>query len=741
MDTDGDAKEALLNQILRENVGMSEYEAKVYLTLVRGGLLTMTELAEMSDVPKQRVYDTVDELRSEGFVEIIDDYPQKAHAVDPSEALEPIQSKLDQAEEYLDDLHETIDSVEEGVNTFKSRPSIEKYISKLVEEAERDIFVLGPRDLLERFHEELGAVDDDVRISIIVSGLADDALDDGSVDLSDFTDVADRVRGVSTMEDFAVTTDREMGLYWAGSARRGVEDEQGYYIKNDDLAFVLDRFMAESLWPFAVSAATEPTPTFPAQYLRIRDALADLDQISTLVPLDSFVVEIEGYDTDSGDRVSLEGVPVSYYFNEYDIRASIDLELDATDGSTVSVGGWGATRADYEARRLTITNRNGELLRSLDAETESHLQSCRSELPESFDGGDAIVGLDAFLDRMREVIVDGSPEGTRSMKSLGEFTDTLTRAGASESALIEWRETRTEPGGYVAHAGRLFDTLGYDVTLIGKLGEPISSVFARRFRGQNLVSVGPTTATDLLRLEDKKIEFTEPNWDEPTWESIRERLSLDDLAGWIDDTDVLSIGTFYATTELPSILDGLREAVWPMLQSPPVVHVPGGDLHRLSPDQLDDVVGSLEAFEDTAPITLTVSRRAAKALHDHLSSTRAPAATSQLAESVFEDLAVSRLCIHSFDETVAVRDDQVVAARKPLPSDPRQGSDVSGFFESGIALATAEGFSDGASLVLANAVAFHFNQHHEFPTESELRELLDRYSDFFQDESGPTIQA
>ncbi|QSG13203.1 Sugar kinase, ribokinase family [Halapricum desulfuricans] len=715
---------------------MSEYEAGVYLALVRGGTQTMTELAETSDVPKQRVYDTVEQLRNEGFVEVIDDYPQKAHAIEPSEALAPVQTKLNQAEEYLDDLYETIDTVEKGVTTFKSRPSIEKYISNLIAEAERDIFVLGPQDVLNQFRDQLKRrADDGVRITLVVSGLDESDIEDDVVTVPEFTDVGTRVRGVTTVEDFAITTDRRKGFYWAGSARRGV-DELGYFIVNDDLAFVLDRFMSESLWPFAFPTADQSRPELPGTYVRIRDALADLEHVSNVFPLDTFVVEIEGYDTETGEHASLAGVPVSYYYNEYDLRASLTVEIhDDEERRRVTVGGWTATIEDYEVRQISIGYRHGEPTLSLDDETKRHLATCRNELPASFGDREAVIGIDAFIDRMRDAVAERIDGEYRPMRHFEEFQNSLARVDAGESALVEWTETRTEPGGYLSHAGRLFDNLGYDLTLVGRLGEPVSSVFAGQFGDQNLVTVGETSVTDFLLLEDKKILFTEPNRDEPTWESILDRVTLEDLARWIDGSAVLSIGSFYATSNLPAILDGLREEVWPMLQSPPpAAHVSAGELHRLPEGRLGRVVKALERLDEAVPVTVTANRRAATALRGHLCDASMAGSTAELAKDIARSSDVSRVIIHSFTDTVAASDGTVVAARKPLPPDPREGLDVSEYFETGVALALAEGLSDGAALVLGNAVAFYFNQHSEFPTESELRSALEQYEEYFDDD-------
>jgi len=68
-------------------LGLKEYEAKVYLALLRYGKLDAKQLAAHSGVPQNRIYETVETLRRLGFVDILLGYPKQFEAVDPKIAL------------------------------------------------------------------------------------------------------------------------------------------------------------------------------------------------------------------------------------------------------------------------------------------------------------------------------------------------------------------------------------------------------------------------------------------------------------------------------------------------------------------------------------------------------------------------------------------------------------------------------------------------------------------------------
>jgi sugar-specific transcriptional regulator TrmB len=733
-----DAKLAMLRQTLQENVGMSKYEAEVYLALVRGGTSTMTELAEVSDVPKQRVYDTVGSLRENGFVEVVDDYPRKAYAVDPAEALDRVQERVEQAEEYLGSLHETVETVESGVALFKSESTIRKYVDDLISTAKHDILLLVPHDRLVEVDELLEACGD-VHLRLILSDLPTGQATEDAVDFDrSLPDTVDDVRGVTSTEDFVLVVDRDRAMYWTRRGyRQADEDDQAYYVSNSRLAFVLDRFVSESVWPHARPVAGRQRQlSLPAEYLRIRDCLADVSDMAERRSIDSLTVEFEGYDTATGEEVSRTGTLMSYYFTEYDVRASLTLDLqtgaDSVESSLVSVAGLGSRDADYTAERIVVRERGSGDGEHLTDETMDHLATCRSELPEELGSRSVVVAFDAFVDRMRKLI-DRTDDEYHRVEQFETFRESLVRFEANDiSPRALWRETETVPGGHVSHVGTFFDVLDYDLTLLGRFGKPIHSVFASRFDDQTLVSIGEATSTDYVRFGNRNFLLTEPHFDTLDWEAITEQVDLAELERHIDGANVLALGTWWATPELPDVVEGLADELWPRLESPPEhVHVSPGDVDSFSIEAIERGVAVLAKIDDRVPVTVTANRHQTRQFRDALLDGTAPEPD---VERLRDRMGVSRFVMHSIDGSTLANADGVITANAPQVTSPRRIRNVDDHYISGLALGLAEDLSDGASLILGNAVASYFVRNDETPDSQALRSFIEKYDDLFLEE-------
>jgi sugar-specific transcriptional regulator TrmB len=68
--------------------GLSDYEAKAYVALVRAGTASVTEVSQLCDVPRSNLYATLEGLNKKGFVEIQNGRPIIFKALDPARTLE-----------------------------------------------------------------------------------------------------------------------------------------------------------------------------------------------------------------------------------------------------------------------------------------------------------------------------------------------------------------------------------------------------------------------------------------------------------------------------------------------------------------------------------------------------------------------------------------------------------------------------------------------------------------------------
>ncbi len=734
-----DLDEAELRDSLQRHVDMSEYESQVYLALVQDGKQSMRDLSEASGVPKQRVYDIVEELRERGFVELDDSYPKKAYAVDPTKTLGPIQTHVEQVQNALEEFHKSVSDVDSGVAQFRNRSTIEKYLTELLDSAERTIFLMTSID-------RLGIVEDvlrehaDVQIRLVLTGLDEGHVVDDRIDLnSPVREFADYVRGTVRSEPLVLSVDRSAGFFWPSTADARRQPREGFYVTDEELAFLFDRFLSDTVWPlgYPVNPDQRRSTSLPQRYYRIRDCLADLEVLTDSVPLRTLTVRFEGYNNVSGEQIAREGRLAGFYASEFDDRAY--LEVDVVEGDdetprTVTVGGWHSQREDFMATSIELEKHEDWSAEELDDETLTHIETCRTELPETVAGGDAIVGFDGYIDYIRSLV--GERKSPRMYDEIDEF-DTLremvTRASAQDKTLqFEWVESRRLPGGHTAHVGQVLDTVGYDAQLVGFFGQPIRDEFSEVFDEEALLSLGPPTVTEYLQFGDGKVLFTDSGGHQAlNWETLREYVPLERIASRLDGADIVSIGGWALIPEISTIWEGIYEQVFPMLSSPPDdAVVCTSDVDHLTETTLRSDLESLRILDDAIPVTVVTTSEQAAHLGDMLlSGERGKRALPATAESLQAEIGVSRFAVTSAKESVLAGPDGSQRIRSALISDPAEEGTFEDHFSAGIALGRAENLSDTSTLALGSAVASYFKQYQETPSLSDIRTFLDTYED------------
>jgi len=81
-------------RVLRQ-AGLTEYETRAYLSLLKTGALTAGEVSEQASVPYSKVYETLNGLERKGWIEAEHGRPSRYYAKSPSEALEAARLRLE----------------------------------------------------------------------------------------------------------------------------------------------------------------------------------------------------------------------------------------------------------------------------------------------------------------------------------------------------------------------------------------------------------------------------------------------------------------------------------------------------------------------------------------------------------------------------------------------------------------------------------------------------------------------
>jgi len=91
-------------EILKE-LGLTNNETEVYLTLLRKGSISVNEVAERSGLHRQAVYDALDRLLEKGFVNyVIKNNKKYFQGINPEKILEYLREKEDKFKSILPDL-------------------------------------------------------------------------------------------------------------------------------------------------------------------------------------------------------------------------------------------------------------------------------------------------------------------------------------------------------------------------------------------------------------------------------------------------------------------------------------------------------------------------------------------------------------------------------------------------------------------------------------------------------------
>ena len=338
-----DLEGALEGVISRFNLG--EYEITAYLAVLQHGELTASEIAERTDIPQPRVYDTVRSLGEVGLVELKETRPMKVLAIDPRDAFGDIQSSLDELVEDLSDRYTAPAREPEAVSLVKSRPTILRYLEDIIEAAEYELMLSLTPSLLDRFEGRLAAqretgVDTEILLSPAV-----EAPEAGDFDYESVATTVKGRRGITT--PVVAVADGDYSMYATRESLQGNRDRYGVIFNRSELGFLVSSFLNTVLWTTADTIYDDGESfAFPRRYATIRRCISDL------MALDGeFYATIEGRDVETGDHWVVHGKVEEASFGPN--REVATLVVDTDDGR-VDVGGQLAAYEDIEAYEIQV---------------------------------------------------------------------------------------------------------------------------------------------------------------------------------------------------------------------------------------------------------------------------------------------------------------------------------------------------------------------------------------------------
>jgi sugar-specific transcriptional regulator TrmB len=333
---------------LVEAFDLGAYEIETYLAVLEHGELTASEVADTTDVPQPRVYDTARSLAERGLLELHESRPMRIVARDPSRAFADIQSSLSDTVASLERHYTTPSRGSEAVSLIKSRSTIRRYFEDVIGSAEYELTLSLTPELLDAFEDDLAAaINRGVDTELVISP----ATETPTSEQFDYAPIASAVRarrGRTT--PLMAVADGEYAIYATREALREGAEQYAVIFNQSNLGFLLLGFFGTVLWTTAdvrlVERGEDPRP-FPRNYASLRRCIKGIRETEG-----QLYVTIEGRDVLTGDRRTVRGAVV-------DTRVSSEEELATLvvdDGDEhVDVGGRMAAYEDVETHRIAVT--------------------------------------------------------------------------------------------------------------------------------------------------------------------------------------------------------------------------------------------------------------------------------------------------------------------------------------------------------------------------------------------------
>ncbi|WP_408958643.1 HTH-type sugar sensing transcriptional regulator TrmB [Natrinema sp. 74] len=330
-----------------ERFNLGEYEIDAYLTVLEQGQLTASEIADRTEIPQPRVYDTVRSLSDRNLVELRESRPMKVVAIDPSEAFGDVQSSFEQMIQELEARYTAPARDTEAVSLVKSRSTILRYLEEVIDDAEFELSLSLTPDLLTRFEAELrAAVEAGVSVDLIVTP-ASEAPDPAEFAYGEIASTARARRGITT--PVIAVADGNYSVYATQDALRDDQDRYGVIFNRSSLGFLISGFFGTVLWTTAerVLGEDDTAQSYPRKYASIRRCVKDL-----LDEGGEFYATIEGRDVEVGGQRVVRGRILDVSFEVSEEVASLTIET--AEGEELSVGGRVAALEDVEAHEIHI---------------------------------------------------------------------------------------------------------------------------------------------------------------------------------------------------------------------------------------------------------------------------------------------------------------------------------------------------------------------------------------------------
>lgn len=341
---------------LLERFGFSDKEIDTYLTILELGEAKASTIADEAGVSKRYVYSIAETLADRGFVQLNDHVvPTTIRANPPEDVVDALSSDLESMRPALESRYSRTTPQSDRFEVVKSRVTVLKRVSELVDLADQEVTLAIPYRLLDDVADELrAAVDRGVLVLLIVSGVDPDE----EIDVEGVASVA---RAWEQPMPTMLTIDQTSGLVSPRELlAQSNSSAQAIVFTQEQLGPVIVGSFLGNYYPMSREAYVTEPAELPATYSDFRHAVLQATLHSREDGDLRAVVRGRAVGDEDGPT-ELEGVVVDTIqgmiepaTNSFPVENTLVLETD--DGS-YTVGGQGAFVEDFEAGEVELLPR------------------------------------------------------------------------------------------------------------------------------------------------------------------------------------------------------------------------------------------------------------------------------------------------------------------------------------------------------------------------------------------------
>ncbi len=212
-----------------KDLNINSYEAKIWMALLSRGVSSAGELSEISNVPRSRSYDVLENLERKGFIVMKIGKPIKYIALPPKDVLERVKKNIKEDADREIDVLDRFKSSEvfkeletlhnKGINIIdpldlsgilKGRSNIYAQLNLLINNAEKEIMIMTTVEGLKRKKENFmkslkRAASRGVKISIIAPSINSELA-------AGFEDIS-KIRQINSLKARIFITDSRQSVF------------------------------------------------------------------------------------------------------------------------------------------------------------------------------------------------------------------------------------------------------------------------------------------------------------------------------------------------------------------------------------------------------------------------------------------------------------------------------------------------------------------------------------------------